>query len=242
MTETVINQLQSAINDECTFPPENLTRRDRRAYRAGAVFVKDWRERCRPIDRNMRAKIMHLARVLEVKTKERGRRNGVVSLPGLQVLWVLLFEFLNTQTGLCCPSYASIRKKTGLCRSAISRALACLELCGILTITRRLVRQTIRRISPITGEPEAYVGTAQTSSLYAIHEPAAYAQYLQRPPARPSPFPSSSTIVLLQKVGKLSIRGGEKPPTRGARTLASIMLDGLRGSPIGSTPIGSVPK
>ena len=35
-----------------------------------------------------------------------------------------------------------------------------------MRIVRRLVRQRVERVSPVTGEPEAYVGTTQTSSLY----------------------------------------------------------------------------
>jgi hypothetical protein len=134
------------------------------AFRHGAQFVADWRTHCRPLDRNERAKIIFLAEALERRSKPPGRRNGLLGYVGLQVLRCLVFGFLNVRTGLCCPGYCAMMAKTGLCKASIAAGLARLERTGIVKIVRRLVRERVNRISPITGLPEQYVGTVQTSS------------------------------------------------------------------------------
>ena len=143
-----------------------------RSYRHTATFVQDWRPHSRPLDRNERTKILFLAEALERRRKHPGRRNGLLGYVGLQVLRCLLFGFLSARTGLCCPGYAAMMAKTGLCKASIAHGLARLERTGIVKIVRRLVRERVNRISPITGLPEQYVGTVQTSSLYSIHRPA----------------------------------------------------------------------
>ena len=197
------------------------------AFRHGAQFVADWRPHSRPLERNERAKILFLAEALERHTKPPGRRNGLLGYVGLQVLRCLLFGFLNARTGLCCPGYGAMMANTGLCKASIAHGLARLERTGIVKIVRRLVRERVNRISPITGLPEQYVGTVQTSSLYSIHQPAAYADHLTRPPARPTPFPAKRQLELLERMrllwaSKLSLRDRIKPNTP-ARTLANML-------------------
>ncbi|CAN0420745.1 unnamed protein product, partial [Phaeothamnion confervicola] len=108
------------------------------------------------------------AEALERRTKAPGRRNGLLGQAGIQVLKALLLRFANGRTGLCCPSYTAIQCATGLCRQAIADALARLETAGFVKIVRRIVRATVTRISPITGQLETYIGTIQTSSLYSF--------------------------------------------------------------------------
>jgi hypothetical protein len=159
------------------------------AYRHGAQFVMDWRPHSRVLDRNERARILVLAEALERRTKMPGRRNGLLGYVGLAVLRCLMLGFLSARTGLCCPSYEAIMAKTGLCKSSVATGLARLERTGIVRIVRRLVRQRVARVSPITGLPETYTGTTQTSSLYALHAPGAWVSHLAVPPARHTPFP-----------------------------------------------------
>jgi hypothetical protein len=170
------------------------------AYRRGATFIADWRPHCRVLDRNERARIIFLAEALERRTKPAGRRNGLIGYVGLAVLRCLMFGFMSHATGLCCPSYEAIQRRTGLCRASIAAGLARLERCGVLKIVRRLVRQRVERISPLTGQPESYVGTVQTTSLYSLRAPGAWADHLAIPPARPAPFPSKRQIDLLQRM------------------------------------------
>jgi hypothetical protein len=119
---------------------EHETGRSRGGYRRSAQF--------KPLDRNTRARILFLAEDLERRTKRPGRRNGIVSVIGLLILRALVAKFLNGQTGLLGPSYAALQKHTGLCPASIANALGRLELCGILKIARRLVRQRIQRCVP----------------------------------------------------------------------------------------------
>lgn len=197
-------------------------------YRHAASFVADWREHCRPLDRNAKAKILALAESLERRTKAPGRRNGVLSLIGLRVLRVLLMGFHNHGNGLCCPSYRAIRDRTGLCQQSIANALARLEAAGVLVIVRRLVREAVDRISPITGLPERYIGTVSTSSLYAFKVPAAYAAHLAIPRGKVAGFPSRRQLDLLGKMeklwsSKLSLATRQKQPPRLGQLLASAL-------------------
>ena len=134
------------------------------------------------------------------------------------MLRCLAFGFLNPATGLCCPGYAAMVEKTGLCRQSIATGLARLERAGIVQIVRRLVRQSVRRVSPMTGEPETYTGTTQATSLYALHQPAAYAGHLTLPLGRRAPFPPPRQLALLERMelmGRTRLSLGEQsPPAR----------------------------
>jgi hypothetical protein len=187
------------------------------AYRRGAQFIADWRPHARVLDRNERAKILVLAEALERRTKLPGRRNGLLGYVGLQVLRTLMFAFLNARNGLCCPRYAAIMDRTGLCKASVAAGLARLERCGIIKIVRRLVRQRVERISPLTGQPEWYVGTTQATSLYSLHRPGAWADHLAVPPARPTPFPARRQLDLLQRMAltwRTRLELGEQSPRR----------------------------
>jgi hypothetical protein len=207
------------------------------AFRHGAQFVMDWRPHCRVLDRNERAKILFLSEALERRTKAAGRRNGLLGYVGLQVLRCLMLTFLNGRNGLCCPSYAGIMAKTGLCKASVANGLARLERAGIVRIVRRLVRQRVTRVSPITGEIEQYVGTTQTSSLYSLHRPGAWADHLPVPAARPAPFPCRRQLDLLERMaltwkarldlGKQGPSGRQERPS-GARQVASIVAEAVR--------------
>jgi hypothetical protein len=197
------------------------------AFRHTAVFCPDWRPHSRILDRNERAKIMALAEALERRTKPAGKRNGVLGHVGLTVLRCLMFGFLNAKTGLCCPSYQTLQVRTGLCRQSIANGLARLEQTGLIKIVRRLVRERVNRISPITGEPESYVGTVQTTSLYSLHRPGAWSDHLERPSGRRTPFPAKRQLDLLQAMAlswktKLSLSDRQKGPSP-ANQIARLM-------------------
>jgi hypothetical protein len=85
-----------------------------------------------------------------------------------------------------------------LCRASIANGLARLERAGVVRIMRRLVRQRVDRISPLTGEPESYVGTTQATSLYSLHPPGPWADDLERPAGRRAPFPGRRQLNLLE--------------------------------------------
>lgn len=151
------------------------------AYRRGALFVRDPREHCRPIDRNARARIIFLAERLDRSTKEKGRRNGQLGYVGLAILKALMTVFHNSKTGLCCPGYDAIQHVTGLCRGAVAEGVRRLERSGLVTITRRLVRVVI------DGMPV----TRQGTNLYLINDTARVAPPL---PARQPRVPRAGSI------------------------------------------------
>jgi hypothetical protein len=96
---------------------------------------------------------------------------------------------------------------------------------------RRLVRERINRISPITGEPESYVGTVQTTLLYSLHLPGAWSDHLKRPSGRHTPFPAKRQLDLLQATAlswttKLSLSDRQKGPTPGAQIARLMSLEG----------------
>jgi hypothetical protein len=123
-----------------------------------------------PLDRNQVAKIMFLAESIERKTKEKGRFNGCVTKPGLEILRALLKHFYNYQNGgQCDPSYDAIQRVTGFCRQTIADALKALEACRIITVARRLVRVMIKSRCPVTGEVRECPATQQTSNAYMFN-------------------------------------------------------------------------
>lgn len=164
-------------------------RPERRRYRSNAVFVRDAAALSTPLDRNARAKLLALAEGLERRSKSPGRRNGALGYVGLAVLRVLLLRFANASTGLCCPSILQLQTATGLSRQAVVDALARLEASGLLRITRRIIRTLVERVSPVTGLPEKYVGTIQSTSIYAFPG-AIRAEGLFVAPANARPFPA----------------------------------------------------
>jgi len=182
-----MRSLADLVNDDV-----RPRRWERNRYRHGAIFVRDPASISTPLDRNQRAKILYLAEQLERRTKAPGRRNGALGYTGILILKTLLLRFANGRTGLCCPSYTALQCATGLCRQAIADALSRLEASGLVKITRRIVRERITRISPITGLVEQYVGTIQTSSLYAFPGGATAIDWAPDylPPANARPFPS----------------------------------------------------
>jgi hypothetical protein len=167
----------------------------------------DPRQHGRPLDRNERARILFMAEQLDRRTRPAGGRNGVLGYVGLAVLKALLLRFHRGPEGLCCPSYTVLQAATGLCRQSIANGLRRLEACGILRITRRLVRETI------DGGGFPLRICRQGSNLYAVFAPAEDAELLSvRAPAG-RPFP-------IAKLSGLAAMLGWRPslPARGNNT------------------------
>ena len=177
-----------------------------RRHRKNARFVMDVRANCRPIDRNGRARILVLAESLERRTRPAGSRNGVISQPGLRVLRVLLLRFLRGSDGLCTPSYLQLMAATGLCKQSVANGLKRLEDCGILRITRRLVREVIEVCGTLVQV------CRQGSNLYAIHEPSEHAERLPVLAPAVRPFPAAALLTALVK--KLHWQSRQHEPVR----------------------------
>lgn len=129
------------------------------SYRGGARFVMNLEAVSTPLDRNQRARLIHQAETIELRTKAKGRKSGVLGQTGLQVLRVLLLQFSNRATGLCCPSIEAIRSKTGFCKQTVVKAIRALEAVGIIKAVRRLVRRVVAGV----------VRCVQGTNVYSFH-------------------------------------------------------------------------
>ena len=89
------------------------------------------------MDRNAKARVMHLARCLSRRT-EKGRAYGVVTAKALAVLQTLLWSFHNARSGLCYPSYETIAEAAGCARSTVYEAISALEAAGLMSWVNRL--------------------------------------------------------------------------------------------------------
>lgn len=114
--------------------------RNPRKYRGNIGFVIDVARHSTKLDRNQKARLLVAVEIMERRTKGHGRRNGVISIPGIIILRALLFRFHNAGSGLCCPSIETLQRVTGLCRQSVVSGLKRLEAARVLVVTRRLVR------------------------------------------------------------------------------------------------------
>src|SRR3954463_12081494 len=76
-----------------------------------------------PLPKKAAMRLWQYAREFDRQTKEKGCHGGVVGHTALQVLQVLIFDFLNFATGRLDPSYAAIARKANLSESAVATAL-----------------------------------------------------------------------------------------------------------------------
>jgi len=92
-----------------------------------------------PLDRNAKARIMHLARCLKRRT-EAGKHYGVLTGKFVDILEALLWGFHNAKSGLCFPSYETIAEAAHCARSTVAEAIKALEDAGILSWVNRIKR------------------------------------------------------------------------------------------------------
>ena len=143
--------------------------------------------RPRPMDRNMKARIMHLARALSRRT-EKGRAYGAVTAKALAVLQALLWDFHNAKSGVCFPSYGQIAEAAHCAVSTVGEAIKALEAVGLLSWVNRLKR--IRERAPgLPGVGATRVRVIRTSNAYEFRDPSAPAA---RPNSSKTDFPSGT--------------------------------------------------
>jgi hypothetical protein len=90
-----------------------------------------------PISRKQATSIWHRARRLDQRTSRKGRHGGIIGRAALQVLSVLIFDYLNFQTGRLDPSQAAIARKARMCERTVRTALARLKALGIISWIKR---------------------------------------------------------------------------------------------------------
>jgi len=125
--------------------------------------------RPRALDRNAKARIMHLARALMHRT-EPGKAYGALTAKAVAVLEALLWAFHNAKSGLCYPSYETIAEKAGCARSTVAEALKALELAGVLSWVHRLKRVS-ERCTDLFGHMGSRVRVIRTSNGYQFNDP-----------------------------------------------------------------------
>jgi hypothetical protein len=88
------------------------------------------------MDRNAKARIMHLARALARPTEARP---GLLTGKAIAVLEALKWGF-HAKAGFCFPSYERIAERAGCAVSTVGPAIASLEENGLMTWRHRLKR------------------------------------------------------------------------------------------------------
>jgi len=134
-----------------------------------------------PLPKKEAARRWHKARRFDRQTHTAGKHGGAIGRTGLQVLYVLLFDFIDHATGRLEPSYDSIAEKAGVCRRAVADALHRLKVLGLLHWQRRS-----------RPEPDGNGGfrLVQETNAYASLPPSQWRGYFEPPPAPP---PESGT-------------------------------------------------
>jgi hypothetical protein len=127
------------------------------------------------------ARRWHKAKRFDRQTHLPGKHGGAIGPTALEVLRVLLFEFLEYATGRLDPSYDAIAAKAGLCRRSVAEALRRLRDLGLLYWQRRA-----------RPEPEEDGGfrLVQETNAYASLPPSHWKGYHEPPPA-PAPEPGT---------------------------------------------------
>ena len=115
-----------------------------------------------PLPKKAAVKLWHRARDFDRQTRRKGHHGGVVGPSALQVLHVLIFDFLRFATGQLDPSYAAIARKANLCERAVADALARLKRTGILNWLRRAKPSCEGGAFALVQDTNAYVPLPET--------------------------------------------------------------------------------
>ena len=88
------------------------------------------------------------------------------------MLHALLWQFHNSRTGICFPSYDRIAERAGCARSTVAEAIKALEWAGVLTWQHRIAR--IREAcTDLFGRTTWRWRVIRTSNAYVFRDPQA---------------------------------------------------------------------
>lgn len=136
--------------------------------------------RFQPLPRRQAVQLYHKARRFDRSTKIAGRHGGALGHAALQVLHVLVFDFLDYRTGRLDPAYETIARKANLARSTVGAALKRLRGLGIVNWIRRCA-----------GKMTAgHYTLEQETNAYAVLPPGQWKGFHDDPPA-PAPLPGT---------------------------------------------------
>jgi len=123
-----------------------------------------------PLDRNAKARIMAYARAWTARNRQPGQHRGPITRAFLDVLQALLWQFHNSHTGCCFPSYERIAEKAECARSTVAEALKVLEWAGVLSWQHRIARALVRQ-RDLFGRWTARWTVIRTSNAYVFRDP-----------------------------------------------------------------------
>ncbi len=148
--------------------------------------------RPRALDRNAKARIIHLARCLSRRT-EKGTAYGQITAKALAVLEALLWGFHNAKSGLCFPSYEKIAEAACCARSTVAEAIKALEDAGILSWVNRLKR-VAQASRDLFGHRIRKTRVVRTSNGYHFIDPKGGETPVSSGHSSKSDFPSGTPI------------------------------------------------
>ena len=123
-----------------------------------------------PLDRNAKCRVLAYARAWSRQHSQPGQHKGPITRAFLDVLQALLWQFHNSRSGVCFPSYEAIAEKAECARSTVAEALKVLEWAGVLTWQHRIAR--IReRCTDLFGRDGWRWRVIRTSNAYAFRDP-----------------------------------------------------------------------
>jgi hypothetical protein len=135
-----------------------------------------------PLPKQEAVKLFHKAREFERQTRKPGKQDGDVSSAGIKILYVLLFDCINYQTGRLDPSQKTIARKANISERSVTRGLAKLKACGILN--------WINRAEVIRDEKGRYC-PKQNTNAYAVLPVSQWKGFVDTKPTPPLPHPST---------------------------------------------------
>ena len=198
-----------------------------------------------PLDRNAKARIAAYARAWTARNRQPGQHKGPITRAFLDVLHALLWQFHNSRTGICFPSYERIAEMAECARSTVAEALKVLEWAGVLTWQHRITRVR-ERCRDLWGRAGWQWRVVRLSNAYVFQDPAGHrlrgvpASESKNPtgtqdqvvlPSTPAPAvdPNSPLERALARDGEAALPA-LRLPVRGERRTSrrSRLLSGLR--------------
>jgi hypothetical protein len=125
-----------------------------------------------PLDRNAKCRVQAYARAWSRLHCLPGQHRGPVTRAFLDVLQALLWQFHNSRSGVCFPSYERIAEKAECARSTVAEALKVLEWAGVLTWQHRITRVR-EHCRDLWGKEGWRWRVIRTSNAYAFVDPKA---------------------------------------------------------------------
>lgn len=125
-----------------------------------------------PLPKRAAVQLWHKARRFERSSKLGGKHGGALGHAGLQVLYVLIFDFLNFNSGRLDPAYETIAKRANLARSTVAAALRRLKHLGIIAWIQRCKWSADGRL-------------AQETNAYAVLPSSSWHGYREEAPPPP---------------------------------------------------------